>query len=84
MPVEEMRISDSSMDMRKILTDGSLAAGCTILSGDLQQTIGINLEGGNELGLAPEHGWDTSELELSEQTIVAALCALTLVPKIHV
>ena len=61
------------------LTDLCLAARGTVLSGDLQQTVGINLKGGNKLRLPPRHGRNTVELELAEQTVVAALCTLTLV-----
>ena len=61
------------------LTDLRLAAGCTVLSSDLEETIGINLEGGDKLGLSPGHGRDAGQLEFTEQTVVAALSALTLV-----
>lgn len=64
---------------RKRHTDGSLAAGSTVHSGYLQKTVGIDLKGGNELSLATGHRWDTSELELAEETVVAALGTLTLV-----
>ena len=49
----------------QMLTDRSLAAGCTILGRNLEKTVGIDLEGGNELGLATRHWRDTSELELA-------------------
>ena len=49
------------------------------MSRDLEETVGINLKGGYKLGLSTGHGGDASELELSEETIVAALGALTLV-----
>jgi len=63
----------------QMLTDRSLAARRTILGRNLEETVGIDLEGGNELGLATRHWWDTSELELAEKTIVAALSALSFV-----
>ena len=63
----------------QMLTDRSLAAGCTILGRNLEKTVGIDLEGGNELGLATRHWRDTSELELAEKTVVAALSALSFV-----
>lgn len=60
-------------------TDGCLAAGSTIHGGNLQETVGIDLKGGNELSLATGHGRNTSELELAEQTIVTALGAFSLI-----
>lgn len=69
---------------RKRHTDGSLAAGSTVHSGHLQKTVGIDLKGGNELSLATGHRWDTSELELAEETVVAALGTLTLVAKTEI
>ena len=65
--------------MSTVLTDLSLAARSTVLGSDLQETVSIDLEGGNELGLATGHGGNTVELELAEQTVVTALCTLTLV-----
>ena len=62
--------------------DLSLAAGSTVLGGDLQETVGIDLEGGHELRLATGHGRNAVELELAQKTVVAALSALTLVPVI--
>jgi hypothetical protein len=62
-----------------MLTDRSLAARRTILSRNLEKTVGIDLERGNELGLATRHWWDTSELELAEKTVVAALSPLSFV-----
>ena len=63
----------------KQLTDLSLAARSTVLGSDLQETVSIDLEGGNELGLATGHGGNTVELELAEETVVTALSTLTLV-----
>ena len=75
-----MRIStDHFTGVTVKLTDLSLAARGTVLSSDLEETVGVDLEGGHELGLAAGHGRDAVELELAEQAVVAALCALTLV-----
>ena len=65
----------------QMLTDRSLAARCTILSRNLEKTVGIDLEGGNQLGLATRHWWNTSELELAEKTVVAALSALSFITR---
>ena len=64
----------------KQLTDLSLAARSTVLSGDLEETVGVNLECGDKLGLATGHGGNTGELELAEESVVPALSTLTLVP----
>ena len=69
--------------MRKpfgLLTDLSLAARGTVLSSDFQETVSIDLEGGDQLGLAAWHGGDTVELEFTEQAVVTALCTLAFVP----
>ena len=65
--------------MSVVLTDLSLAARSTVLGSDLQETVSIDLEGGNELGLATGHGGNTVALELAEETVVTALSTLTLV-----
>ena len=57
----------------------SLAARGTILGGDLEETVGVELEGGDELGLTTGHRRNAVELELTEESVVAALCSLTLV-----
>ena len=57
----------------------SLAARCTVLSGDLEQTVRIELEGSEELRSTAGHGRNASELELAEQAVVAALGTLALV-----
>ena len=62
-----------------VLTDLSLAARSTVLGSDLQETVSIDLEGGNELGLATGHRGDAVELELAKETVVAALSTLALV-----
>lgn len=62
-------------------TDGSLAAGGAVHCGYLEETIGIDLEGGDELGLSTGHRRDTVELELSEQTVVFALRPFAFVSK---
>lgn len=64
-----------------LLTDLSLATRGTVLSSDLQETVSIDLESGDELGLTTEHGRNTVELELAEKTVVAALSTLTLVDR---
>jgi len=61
------------------LTDRGLAAGSTVLSGDLEETVCVDLEGGDELGLAAGHRGNTSKLEFTEQTVVTALGTFTLV-----
>lgn len=60
-------------------TDRGLSPRCTVHGRYLEQTVGIDLEGGDKLSLSTGHRWDTVQLEFSEQTVVAALCALTLV-----
>lgn len=60
-------------------TDGSLAAGSTVHGRDLEETVGVNLKGGDELSLATGHGRDTSELKLSEKSVIPALSTLALV-----
>lgn len=63
-------------------TDLSPTARCAVLRSNLEKTVGINLEGGDKLGLSTGHGRDAVELELAEKTVVAALCALALVASI--
>lgn len=65
----------------QILTNLSLTAGSTILRGNLEETVGVNLEGGNELGLATGHGGNAVELELAKESVIPALCTLSFVPK---
>lgn len=79
MPVENGQRKTLTKVEKMKLTDGSLAAGSTVHGGHLEQTVGVDLEGGDELGLATGHGWDTVELELSEKSVVAALGSLSLV-----
>lgn len=76
--VSDQRISWWMAGKRR-RTDGSLAARGTVLGRDLQQTVGINLEGGDKLSLATGHGGNTSELEFTEEPVVAALGTFTLV-----
>ena len=59
--------------------DVSLAAGDLLLGRNLEETVGVNLKGGEELSLATGLGRDTGELELAEKTVVLALGSLTLV-----
>ena len=66
-----------------MLTDLGLAARCAILSGNLQETVCINLKGSNELGLSTGHRRNAIELEFTKQTVVTALSPLTLVPLIQ-
>ena len=63
--------------------DVGLSAGSAVLGGDLQQTVGVDLEGTDELGLSSGHGWDTGKLEFTEQSVVLALGSLTLVDWEH-
>ena len=60
-------------------TDGSLATRCSVHGRHLEQTIGVNLKGGDELGLTLGHRWDAIELKLSEETVVFALRSFTFV-----
>lgn len=62
-------------------TDLSLAARSTVLSGDLEETVGVDLKGGEELRLATGHRRNVRQLEFTEQTVVAALGTFTLVAK---
>jgi hypothetical protein len=64
---------------RRKLTDRGLAAGSTVLCGHFQETVGINLKGRDELGLATRHRGDAIELKFTEQAIITALRSLTLV-----
>jgi hypothetical protein len=49
------------------------------LSGDLEETIGVNLEGGDELSLATGHRRNASKFKFAEQTVVTALGTFTFV-----
>jgi len=60
-----------------------LTAGSTVLGRDLEETVGVNLESTNKLGLSTGHGWDTRELEFTEKSVVLALGSLTLVDWEH-
>lgn len=62
-----------------ILTDLSLAAGGTILCGDLEETVCIDFKGGDKFSLSPSHWGNSIELELSEQPVITALRPLALV-----
>ena len=66
-------------DCIRIRTDLCLAARCAVLRGDLEQTVRVKLEGGEELCLATGHGGNAVELELAEETVVTALSTFTLV-----
>jgi hypothetical protein len=72
---------DQEMDMKIKLTDRCFAAGCTVLGGHLQETIGVDFEGRNKLSLTTKHRWNAGEFKFAEQTIVAALRAFTLIPE---
>lgn len=63
--------------------DLSLSARCLVLGGNLEETVGVNLEGTDELGLSSGHRWDTGKLEFTEKSVVLALCSLTLVDGEH-
>lgn len=62
-------------------TDLSLAARCTVLCSNLEETVRVDLEGGDELGLPTRHGRNSVELEFSKQAVVPALRAFTLVAR---
>ena len=49
------------------------------MSRDLEKTICVYLESRDEFCLATWHGWDTSQLEFTEQTIIATLGPLSFV-----
>jgi hypothetical protein len=49
------------------------------LSRYLQETVGVDFEGGDQLGLTAEHWRNAVKLEFAEQAVVAALSTLTLV-----
>jgi hypothetical protein len=57
----------------------SLSARGLVLGGDLQQTVGIDLEGTDELGLSTGHGRDSGKLELSQKPVVLTSGPLSLV-----
>jgi len=59
--------------------NGSFAAGGAVLSSDLQETVGIDLKGGDKLGLTTGHGRNAIKFELAKETVVAALSTLALV-----
>lgn len=88
--LELLSILDHSLDLfgrksanRVLDGDLSLSARGTILSRDLEETVGVNLESANELGLASGHRGDTRKLELSKESVVLALGSLTLVDREH-
>lgn len=88
--LELLSILDHSLDLfgrksanRVLDGDLSLSARGTVLSRDLEETVGVNLESANELGLASGHRGDTRELELSKKSVVLALGSLTLVDREH-
>ena len=77
---EKIQVSAARLQRTKFgLTDLSLAAGSAVLSGDLEETVGIDLEGGDQLCLTARSREDASELELAEKTVVLALSAFTLI-----
>jgi hypothetical protein len=54
-------------------------SGTLLESGDVHDTVGINIEGDLDLRNTTGRRWDTSELELSEQVVVLCAGTLTLV-----
>ncbi len=54
-------------------------AGGLIGSGDVEDTVGIDIEGDLDLGDATRGGWDTRELELSEEIVILGARTLTLI-----
>ena len=60
-------------------SDLGLSAGCSVLGGDLQQTVGVNLEGADKLGLTSGHGGNTGKFEFTQKPVVLALGSFTFV-----
>lgn len=88
--LELLSVLDHSLDLlgrksanRVLDGDLSLSARGTVLSRDLEETVSVNLEGTNKLGLASGHRGDTRKLELSKKSVVLALGSLTLVDREH-
>lgn len=71
------------MKSRRRLTDGCFATRGTILGRHLQKAVGVNFKSCDQLGLTAEHGGNAVELELTEQTVIAALCTLALIAMIE-
>ena len=63
-----------------IVGDGDLLllAGGLLDGGDVEDAVGVNVEGDIDLGLATGHGGDTVEIELSEDVVVPGHGALSL------
>ena len=63
-----------------VVGDGDLVglSGALLDSGDVHDSVGINIEGDLNLWNTTWRWWDTSELELSEQVVVLGALALTL------
>lgn len=59
--------------------DLSLSARGSVHGGNLEETVGVDLESADELGLTSGHRGDTGELKLTQESVVLALSSLTLV-----
>jgi hypothetical protein len=54
-------------------------SGTLLEGGDVDDTVGVNIEGDLDLGNTTRSRWDTGKLELSEQVVVLGASTLTLV-----
>ena len=63
-----------------VVGDGDLVdlVGALVLGRDVQDTVGINIEGNLNLGNTTGSGGDTSQIELAEQVVVLGELTLTL------
>jgi hypothetical protein len=84
--LELLGLADHALDIGSGQTTSSvgdgdvgLATGGLVHGSDLQDTVGIQLEGTLELGGTAGHGGNARELELAEQVVVAGHGTLTLV-----
>merc|ERR1719263_1304516 len=75
-PCARSRLGETSL----IVGDGDLLLlACGLLDGgDVEDAVGVNVEGDIDLGLATGHGGDTVEIELSEDVVVPGHGALSL------
>ncbi|RUP47143.1 NAD-specific glutamate dehydrogenase-domain-containing protein [Jimgerdemannia flammicorona] len=84
--LERLGVLDHTLDIGGGETTGGigdgdvgLAAGRLVLGGDLENTVGIEIEGAEQFGLAAGHGGDAGELELAEKVVLLGHETLTLV-----
>ena len=68
-----------------VVRDGDLvlSSGLGVKGGNIENTIGINIEGDNNLWDTLWSWWDTCELELSEEMVVLGHLSLSLVDHDH-